>query len=590
MLTVIVAVVVLLGLGIAGTVLARRRAARVAQPSGAAGVAQPSATPPPRDLSPPRNVTPTSLPPDVIANRGATPRHQSGSHATDRAAEPVDTPRRDDVRFTVYRPASVVPEQWHDLLVFAHRAEGPTEGGGFQADLSETVHRAAQTLLGERAPVYRTATEDASHPVVRDSELAFVPEIDGVQFNPPRITLLWAEPLHRAEFRLKASAAMEGTTARGQLTIFSGPIVLAQMTLLIRVSATEEPADAVTQTISPYRRVFASYAHTDTGVVQQVREYARAIGDEYLIDVADLRAGELWEPRLEQLIRQADVFQLFWSSNAMHSRYVQQEYRYALSLGRAHFIRPVYWEDPLPSAPNEDLPPQALRAVHFQRIGVGGTGTTPTAVTPIPEPRAAGELRDIPATQPPRTSRRRALSTAALLLVMVSVFALDREAGSGLGGDVVDSTAPSGVGVKLPDTMLIAPPPVKSVPPEMSTRPERPLIMLGAFNAPPGDARLAGFSATLRARSSEASQHLGFVLSPAGTDATEHARASGIDEVATARVRDSADVIIVALRLTDVRRGRAQDAPPLVVPRDASAASIAQQVVKALVRMHDAWR
>src|SRR3954451_3088244 len=54
---------------------------------------------------------------------------------------------------------------------------------------------------------------------------------------------------------------------------------------------------------------------------------------------------------LQSLTEQADVFQLFWSSNSMRSHYVRREWEYAMTLGRDNFIRPTYWEDPLPAAP-----------------------------------------------------------------------------------------------------------------------------------------------------------------------------------------------------------------------------------------------
>ena len=90
--------------------------------------------------------------------------------------------------------------------------------------------------------------------------------------------------------------------------------------------------------------------------------YARTMGDEYLRDVTTLRAGEQWNDRLLELVRTADVFQLFWSRNSMRSPWVRQEWEYALSLGRPHFVRPTYWELPLPEAPDQDLPPASLRA------------------------------------------------------------------------------------------------------------------------------------------------------------------------------------------------------------------------------------
>jgi hypothetical protein len=72
---------------------------------------------------------------------------------------------------------------------------------------------------------------------------------------------------------------------------------------------------------------------------------------------------------LLQMIEEADVFQLFWSRHAMESPYVRGEYEHALSLHRPNFVRPTYWEEPLPSDPARNLPPESLLRLHFQRIG-----------------------------------------------------------------------------------------------------------------------------------------------------------------------------------------------------------------------------
>ena len=78
-------------------------------------------------------------------------------------------------------------------------------------------------------------------------------------------------------------------------------------------------------------------------------------------DVVKLKSGQDWNAELLNMIDRADIFQLFWSSNAMQSKYVQQEWEYALKrgTGRVSFIRPVYWEDPMPS------PPAELGHIHF---------------------------------------------------------------------------------------------------------------------------------------------------------------------------------------------------------------------------------
>ena len=68
------------------------------------------------------------------------------------------------------------------------------------------------------------------------------------------------------------------------------------------------------------------------------------------------------------MIVNADVFQLFWSTNSIESDFVRQEWEFALNLGRPSFIRPVYWEEPMPERTEIGLPPASLRALHFHRL------------------------------------------------------------------------------------------------------------------------------------------------------------------------------------------------------------------------------
>jgi hypothetical protein len=84
-----------------------------------------------------------------------------------------------------------------------------------------------------------------------------------------------------------------------------------------------------------------------------------ALGLRYCRDVHKLRSGEVWSRALLALIERADIFQLCWSKAAKKSRWVEQEWRYALGLARSNFVRPVYWESPLPE------PPPELQHLHF---------------------------------------------------------------------------------------------------------------------------------------------------------------------------------------------------------------------------------
>jgi len=281
-------------------------------------------------------------------------------------APPAPLALDENVQFTVYRPRAIAPLRWYSLLAFAHLAE--RRPGELDApDPIDELRRQAVAMLCERADAYQSTTQDSSAAIPADGDLVFVVEIPGVEVNPPRHSFRWTEPVHREEFRIRAAAQIVGTTARGRLTVFLGCIVIAELPLAVRVDAAPDTTAVDHTQVRTYRKIFASYSHRDRAIVDQFERYARALGDEYLRDSIQLRSGEVWNYQLLRMIEHADAFQLFWSHNSMHSIYVRREYEYALSLNRPSFVRPTYWEEPMPKA--EGLPPEALRRLHFQKLG-----------------------------------------------------------------------------------------------------------------------------------------------------------------------------------------------------------------------------
>lgn len=378
-----------------------------------------------------------------------------------------------NVQFTVYRPATLEPGHWQTLLAFAHLAERRPDAEADEPEPAAEVARQATALLGDLTG-YREHTEDSLQAVQRDGELTFVPYADGVEFNPPRRSFLWTETVHREEFRLRAHAAMTGRAVHGRLTVYVGAIVIAEVGMSFKVGAGASPSThPVSQSARPYRKIFASYSHRDRAVVQEYSAYARALGDRYLQDVIDLRSGERWQPGLEDLIRQADVFQLFWSWNALESQYVQQECQFALGLKRPTFVRPVYWDDPLPA--RGDVPSEALRQLHFERIR-SQAAISPRAVSAprsmedtgammkvdrgvtdsaqIRIPPAAGESRDreIVAEASPLmhrwTATISAIAAIAVIAIMIPVVSLLRSPGS-----AVPTSAPTAAAGPPPDAV-----------------------------------------------------------------------------------------------------------------------------------------
>ena len=309
-----------------------------------------------------------------------------GQRVTDASPVIVD----DNVQFTVYRPNVVQPARWYPMLAFAHIAERRPETPLATPDPLEQVKALAARALGEDPTGYGTPRADARSGVPREGLLTFVPEVDGIEFNPRSVSFEWREDVHQQNFRLYAPGNRVGTVCRGQLTVFLGAFLLADVDLAIRVAMTPPPppapmglamtsaaarkapstsrpatSDIGVVTAHPYRKIFPSYSHKDLAIVHQAEVYGRALGDVYLRDRLALRSGEQWDERLLELIDEADVFQLFWSHNSMNSPYVRREWEHAIGLGRPSFVRPTYWEVPMPRSSRPQLPPNDLDKLHF---------------------------------------------------------------------------------------------------------------------------------------------------------------------------------------------------------------------------------
>ena len=290
----------------------------------------------------------------AVACAGLLLRRRSRGNGTISPSQDASSASRsldENVQFTVFRPASLEAGRWHTMLAFAHLSEKRADTPADEPDPVQEVQRQAAALLGDTSR-YRQHTEDSLQAVPQQGALTFVPAADGIEFNPSSRAFDWTETVHREEFRMRAGQATAGRIIRGRLTVYLGAIVVAEIGMALRVGAraSAATAESASDYARPYRKVFASYSHHDTAIVEEFAEYARAMGDKYLRDVIDLRSGEQWQPALEQLIKDADVFQLFWSWNAIDSPYVGQEWVYALSLKRRSFVRPVVLDRAFPGA------------------------------------------------------------------------------------------------------------------------------------------------------------------------------------------------------------------------------------------------
>ncbi|MET0389968.1 MAG: TIR domain-containing protein, partial [Polyangiales bacterium] len=267
------------------------------------------------------------------------------------APPPVRQPPA-DVCFTVFRPNAICPGQRFLLLACAHLARRGPRGELEELDPS------AALLAGPSSSGVRALHTQRRATIPKGTELTFIPAIPGVDITPRSQSVSFSEDMHRVEFQLRTTAPQVGSEVSGAITVYCGPLIVGVLSVTMRVvpARSEPPRELVReQTMPMFRRIYAAYADSDTTMAQHVRGVMNALGEPYLEELTELRSGEAWSEDLAAAMHEASVFQLFWSRQSMRSPFVSAEWQYALSLGRQNFVRPTYWEDPLPGSPPTDL-------------------------------------------------------------------------------------------------------------------------------------------------------------------------------------------------------------------------------------------
>jgi TIR domain-containing protein len=237
--------------------------------------------------------------------------------------------------------------------------------------------------LGQvKARSFRRARGSALKSVERGARVSVVPELPDCEFDPPTSSFLRVKDWNCSAFRfrvLPSAARLKPTATRtGSVSFYFESILVGAVAVQVTLDGPGAPSDLPESTnvlgVDPYRSVFVSYSHEDSTIVDQLERAYAVLGLEYLRDVRRLRSGERWSPALLRMIDNAEVFQLCWSAAASRSDFVGREWRYALSFNRPSFIRPMYWELPMP------LPPVELASMHFAYLELGWLGRVKVAI------------------------------------------------------------------------------------------------------------------------------------------------------------------------------------------------------------------
>lgn len=275
----------------------------------------------------------------------------------------AEIPAKKRYRFSAFYPEKVEPETVGRILAYATLGRVPAR------DFAQEAVRLMDLPSGVEARV--AASEPVAVPTGRT--ITVTPNVPGLDFGglTEARMQLWEE-VQSVEFRFRPRPDSVGSLCEGSVDFWLEGLILASVGVKILVQ--EETPEFFRRTLReaqarPYRSVFPSYSRRDSEVVDRIELYAEAFGDRYLRDIWALRSGEEFDPRLQQFIEQADVFQLFWSRNAAESAWVRKEWQLGWSQRTSrpdpYFVRPVYWT-PSP----EPEPPDPLCTVTFARITV----------------------------------------------------------------------------------------------------------------------------------------------------------------------------------------------------------------------------
>jgi hypothetical protein len=256
---------------------------------------------------------------------------------------------------TAAYPEAVVLGSWYQMEIFLYLRK-----------YQDIVEHEIQKLQQVQGSGYESVKAYLSDTIPEGTRISISVSSEDFDLNPDEISIKWFEDYYRFPFRVRLRKQAESEVeASITIQVLADDLPIGEL-----IVSTGVTAGGVTQKINTahmqwYSDIFASYAHQDMAVVQHFRQRYEALGMTLFVDEYGLRSGVEWEKALLKQIRASDIFQLFWSPAASSSKNVTWEWQNALELvpikGSA-FIRPIFWQDPMPAAPKE------LSTLHFRRI------------------------------------------------------------------------------------------------------------------------------------------------------------------------------------------------------------------------------
>lgn len=184
----------------------------------------------------------------------------------------------------------------------------------------------------------------------------------GLTIDPAEQAFIWKGGRSLLEFDVTVPANVPESTIPLKFDVAIEGFVVARLRLDLEIAARAVAGENATATAEPAKSAFASYSSKDRlRVLDRLAAVKISAGIDFFLDCLDLHPGEEWKPRLDNEIRQRDLFLLFWSKNASESKWVVWELETALKEKGEHALQ-LHPLDP------DVKPPAGLEKFHVSDV------------------------------------------------------------------------------------------------------------------------------------------------------------------------------------------------------------------------------
>ncbi|MFX0074822.1 MAG: toll/interleukin-1 receptor domain-containing protein [Candidatus Hermodarchaeota archaeon] len=258
--------------------------------------------------------------------------------------------------FTAGYPNVIRPDNWYSLFFYLYLPK-----------FSRKVKTMLENNWKQPSSQPAVSATESFELIEKGTILTIIPNVKGIIFNPNKQEIAWYEDIQEIIFRLKAGSGVLDHSTIGSMDVYKEGLLIGQIPISITISHAINPVEFAKELGKIFEQLFISYSHKDALIVDQCILAYNALGIKVNLDKTSLRSGDKWKERLLHLIDRSDIFQLYWSKASKDSLNVTQEWQHALSLVSQkgeRFIRPCYWEIPMPD------PPKELESFHFVELDI----------------------------------------------------------------------------------------------------------------------------------------------------------------------------------------------------------------------------